>query len=426
MGLFSLFRKHKPVVDEDEAYARLAADSELQRQDDEAQWMLQRDIARATVLKIDAIEAAMTADMFDEPAFRRPPRPPAPASAVEAADGAPTELLDDDDIPAEAAEAESAPAVEEAAILHANGQSDEACRLLAAAVAVRPAADRTAWWMLFDLYMVLGRQEAFESLSIDYASTFETSPPPWNAALAPGGEAYSGVTPTAALGGVLDGAAAAQVERLRAAAGGAAALRLDFSRIAAVEPAGCALLYEALRAIPPQCELILVGAEALLAQVRAIIDVGRRDGGEAPWLLALELLRLLNEEKAFEETSMDYCVTFEVSPPPFTPPGKVGSAPRQPAAPAGDRYLLPRTISGNDEATWSAIRAHADGSPALVFDCSRLARIDYAAAGHLLALLQQLAGPGRRIELRELNHLVAALLRLLGMGGVARLFPYRY
>ncbi|WBS03333.1 STAS domain-containing protein [Pseudoduganella sp. SL102] len=436
MGLFSLFRKDKPAVeeDEDEAYARLAANSELQRREDDSQSSLQmqrqldlqRDIARATVLKIDAIEAAMAADMFDEPAFRRPPRRAAPPAEGSPPDEAVTELLEDDDIPVEAAAAESAPVVEEAAILYANGEADEACRLLAAAVHGGPASDRTAWWMLFDLYAVLGRQEAFDSLSIDYASTFETSPPPWNPALADDTATYSGVTPTATLAGVLDAATSAQIAHLRRAAEGAAVLRLDFSRVTAVEPDGCALLHDTLREVQQGRELILGGAEELLRLVRAMVDVGRRDDGAAPWLLLLELLRLLNREKEFEEAAMDYCVTFEVSPPPFTPPGKVASTPRQLAAPAGDRYLLPRLIEGNATEVWSAIRDHAERGPALVFDCSRLARIDYTAAGHLLALLQQLAGPERRIEFRELNHMVAALARLLGYGSVARLLPHRY
>ena len=447
MGLFSLFRKEKPIVDEDEAYARLAADSELQRPGDgtpldlqqRLQLHLQRDLARATVLKIDAIEAEMTADMFDEPAFRRPPRaspsPPPAAAPAQAAgdtpldDGAPTELLEEDDTPADAVAAESAPVAEEAAILYANGQLDEACRLLAGAVAGQAGADRTAWWMLFDLYTVLGRQEAFDSLSIDYASTFETSPPSWNPVPADDGIAAfqaGRVVPTAALTGVLDAGATAQIAHLAAVAEGAAVLRVDFSRVTGVEPEGCALLYKALQGVQQDRELILSGAEELLVRVRGIVDIGRRDEGEAPWLLMLELLRMANREKDFEEASMDYCVTFEVSPPPFTPPGKVASTPRQAAAPVADRYLLPHTIEGNAEKVWSGIRAHAESGTALVFDCSRLARIDYAAAGHLLALLQQLATPERRIEFRELNHLVSTLLRLLGHGGTVRLFPHRY
>ncbi|TWI46153.1 ABC-type transporter Mla MlaB component [Pseudoduganella flava] len=436
MGLFSLFRKGKldDIVDEDEAYARLAADSELLRQPDQSQLDLQRDIARATVLKIDAIEAAMAADIFadPEPAFRRPPRPrpahPAPddGATLPLLDEAVTELQGDDETPAEAAAAERAPAVEEAAILYADGRVDDACALLAGAIASQPRGDRTIWWMLFDLYQLTNRAEAFDSLSIDYASTFETSPPSWNGALAEEAGAYTGVTPTATLAGVLDASAAPQIARFGDIAQGAAVLRLDFSRVTAVEPEGCALLVDALRIVQRGRELMLVGAGELLAQVKGIVDVGRRDEGEAPWLLLLELLRLLNREKEFEEASMDYCVTFEVSPPPFTPPGKVASTPRQLAAPAADRYLLPRQMTGDAGDVLAGIRAYADASPALVLDCSRLARMDYGAAGQLLALLTELAADGRRIEFRELNHLTAALLRLLDFGAVARLFPHRY
>ncbi|TWI63105.1 STAS domain-containing protein [Pseudoduganella lurida] len=426
MGLFSLFRKTSSSdnVDADEAYARLAANSEGLRPDPTA-LDRQRDLARATVLKIDAIEAAMAADIFNEPepAFRRPPRQARVPADDELPDTAVTELLDDDETPAEAAAAERAPLVEEAAILYANGQSEAAGELLAAGMA-DAGADRTAWWMLFDLYQAGNQQGAFDSLSIDYASTFETSPPPWNPAQAEEAHAYSGITPTAAIAGVLDHRAAAQVARIRELADAGPVLRLDFSRITAVEPDGCILLLEALRGVPAGHELILAGADELLALVRGLLDVGRRDEGEAPWLLWLELLRLLNREKAFEEASMDYCVTFEVSPPPFVAPGRVASAPRQAAAPAADRYLLPRTIEGSTAAVFAAIRDYAAQPGALVFDCSRLARIDFAAAGQLGTLLRELATDGRRVEFRGLNHLVAALLRLQGVP--ARLFPHRY
>jgi hypothetical protein len=64
-------------------------------------------------------------------------------------------------------------------------------------------------------------------------------------------------------------------------------------------------------------DLMLVGAQSLTDKIRAILQVGRRDETEAPWLLLLEILQLLHFEKAFEEASMDYCITFEVSPPSF-------------------------------------------------------------------------------------------------------------
>jgi ABC-type transporter Mla MlaB component len=319
--------------------------------------------------------------------------------------------------------------VEEAALLYAGGDSGAARQLLAVAVAddVRATGtrDRTAWWMLFDLFHVLGEQEAFDDLAIDYASTFETSPPMWQPPPA-GTDGYSGVAPTVQFSGVLDERARLQAERLRAAAE-APVLRVDFSRVQAVTPAGCAPVLDALRAVPPQRELQLAGAEEVVAQLRALLDVGRRDEGEAPWLLLLELLRLLNREKAFEETAMDYCVTFEISPPQFVAPGNVASTPRQASAPAADRYLLPQVIEGDSAPLLAAIRAYAGQGTTLVFDCSHLVRIDLTAGGQLLGCLRELAQAGQRhLELRELNHLVAAVLRLLGFADVARLFPHRY
>src|SRR5262249_17648414 len=154
-----------------------------------------------------------------------------------------------------------------------------------------------------------------------------------------------------------------------------------------------------------QRELIVAAAPELSSQIRAILEVGRRDEGEAPWLLHLELLRLQNREKDFEEASMDYCVTFEVSPPPFVAPSNVPNATKQAAAASSDRFMLPQLIDGDLTALLAAISGYADQYPALVFDCSRLARIEFGTAGQLLARLKELAEDGRRIEFREVNHL---------------------
>ncbi len=169
----------------------------------------------------------------------------------------------------------------------------------------------------------------------------------------------------------------------------------------------------------------MVAAAELAGRVRAILQVGRRDEGEACWLLLLELLQLLRREKEFEEASMDYCVTFEVSPPPYVAPERVATPARQPAGAAGDRFMLPALIDGG-AALLDAIDAYAAREGALVFDCSRLARIEFGAAGQLLARLQRLAGDGKAIEFRDLNHLVAALLRLLAFCDIARLYPHKY
>ena len=465
MGLFSLFKKGKPdaaAPDGDDDAARLAANSEVQRAAANSQ--LQRDIARATALKIDAIEAAMEADIFNtpEPAWgSRPQRPglSTAAAAQQAADGpdtlplldaSTTQLLADDEIAAPVAADATAPVVEESAILYANGQAAIAGQMLNGALAEAAASgqgaqqDRTVWWLLFDLYQAQGQQDLFDNLSIDYASTFETSPPAWRGAAAglasgiggaaaadshDGAAGYTGVTPALAFGPALDGSAAAVLARLPAL-DGVAPLRLDLSRVASADAEGCALLLSALQSLQKQGrELIVVAAAELAALLQSGLAVGRREDGEAPWLLLLELLQLLNREKDFEESSMDYCVTFEVSPPPYAPPARrqVATAARRAApAAASDRFMLPPVVDANCGALLDAVGAYAEQYPALIFDCSRLARLDYGAANQLLARLQQLAPDGRRVEFREVNHLVAALLRLLGYAGLARIFAHKY
>ena len=454
MGLFSRFRKNDTRPDDPEALrlqreqdaadaARLIANSETER-------LRQREIARATTMKIDAIEAAMASDIFNtpEPAWGSGPR--RNARAPSAADGTPpptlalldqptTELLSEEELPEAAVAAQTAPIVEEIAILYANDQSELAQQMLADGVAAGGTdskQDRTLWWMLFDLYQVTGQQALFDNLSIDYASTFETSPPAWHgplAALDAAGDDWAGVTPTETFAGVLDQHIAPQLQRLHQLAEGNPVLRLEFGAITAVEAAGCALLLATLHSLQAQQrELILIGAAALAAQIRAGIAIGRRDDTEAPWLLLLELLQLLNREKEFEEIGMDYCVTFEVSPPSFAAPIKVANKAAGAAAlyapSSPDRYMLPPVMENQLGPLLPSILSYAEQYQTLVFDCSRLVRIDYACANQLHAMLIGLAGAGggRKVEFRDLNHLVAALLRLLGYTGVARIHPHKY
>ena len=454
MGLFSFLKKNsdappakaaartRPVNSNPDTVA--GSPTTRMRLDTEAERERQREIARATAAKIDEIELEMASDIFDDDAWGQPRRAPAVAS------GAPSALADPDtdgllgpesavDM---AAAPSSAPAVEEAAILYANGQRDAAEQALRAVLAAArgPGKDRMPWWMLFDLYQADAREDAFDSIAIDYASHFETSPPTYRPLIGAAGAgqagktAFSGVTPTASLNGRLDATAAVQLARLQAAAS-AAPVRLDFGAVASATPEGCAVLLDALQALRRAGrELVLVGAEHLVGVLRPMLVIGEGAAGQAPWLLLLELLLLLNREKDFEETAMDYCVTFEVSPPSFETPARtalsVSAGARPGTAVEGDRFLLPGSIEGNVTPLLEAIAAYAAERDALVLDCLRLTRIDYAAAAVLVTRLRMLAGadgePGRTIELRDLNHLIAALLRLLGAAEPLRLYTHRY
>ena len=442
MGIFSsIFKKKAEDNDAEAPDSRLRA-GEPSRLMSDAERARQRELARATAAKIDAIESAMANDIFNtpEPAWGSGPRRPRTNAQLAAAQDeagagtlpmlelATTELLADDDVPAAPAQPQTAPVIEEIAIMYANDQLAVAEHMLQDSLPELGKHDRAVWWMLFDLYQVSDRQDAFENLAIDYASQFETSPPTWTPLLPAGtpAQGYAGVTPTESFAGVLDAACAAQTARLLELAGQHPVLRLELARVSAVTDAGCALLKDALIALRRrERELIVAGAAELAELLRGHTLIGQRDASEEPWLLLLELLQLMNREKDFEEMAMDYCVTYEVSPPQFVAPLKVATAPSVSTPAVSERFLLPPLVEGERGALWDTIDAYLASAPVVLFDCARLARIDYAAASALLVRLRPLADT-KKIELRDLNHLAAALLKLLGYHEVARLFPHKY
>jgi ABC-type transporter Mla MlaB component len=442
LGIFSFLKKKNAAPDAAAANSRLrTGEPSRLGLDNEAERARQREIARATAAKIDAIESAMAFDIFNEPepawgsTARRPARTNAQIEAeARGADTLPvlelatTELLADDAVPDAAAAPQTAPVIEEIAIMFANGQLQVAEQMLADSLADVGQRDRTVWWMLFDLYQGSGQQDAFDNIAIDYASRFETSPPAWNPLPHAGSDkTFTGVTPTESFGPLLDAAIAPQLQRLLELAATSPATRLEFGRVQAVTPDGCARLLAALSLLRGGGrELIVAGAAELADTVRATIAIGQRDASEAPWLLLLELLQLMNREKDFEETAMDYCVTYELSPPSFEAPANVANAASARAPSRSDRFMLPALIDGGAGPLFDAIDAYAGQVQPLVLDCSRLARIDYNAAGALLKRLRALAAAGKIIELRDVNHLVAALFRLMGYAEVTRLFPHKY
>ena len=429
MGLFSFLKKKSDTPVEDASTALFVADTRLRagepsRLDSEAERERQRAIARATAAKIDEIELEMTSAIFDdEPAWGSAARRPAAAAAA-----VPAPEAGADELPDAAAVPATAPAVEEGAILYANGQAAAAESLLRDSLPDFGRNQRLPWWMLFDLYQATGQESQFESIAIDYASHFETSPPAWQPPPpAQDVPQLTGVAVTESIGPLLDSGIAPRLQRLLAA--DAPLVRVDVGAVRSADAQGCALLLKALQSLRKEGrELVLAGADTLMATLRPMLAVGDRSSGEAPWLLLLELLLLSNREKDFEESAMDYCVTFEVSPPSFETLTHVSTA--APAPMTGDRFLLPPLALGDCSALFDAIDAYAEGREVLVLDCSRLARMDYACATALQGRLRVHTEQQRRVELRDLNHLVAALLRLLGythgVGGSIRLYPHRY
>jgi anti-anti-sigma regulatory factor len=388
-----------------------------------------------TAKKIDAIESEMSSEFTPSSLLTGNSQTPSAATPQHTLPDLTnsTDLLLGAEVKGLALEAgspEAAPILEEAAILFANEQDGVAEHMLRTAIADSSDSDSAragvhdAWLMLFDLYQASGKQLEFEHLAMDYARRFETSPPAWRQSTPPAA-AGRGTLPSVAFAGKLDAGIIKLLERVQKLADQYPALRLEFGRVTEVAPVGCGLLLRTLKKLQNH-DVSITGANELAARIRAILEVGRRDETEAPWLLLLEILRLQNREHEFEETSIDYCITFEVSPPPFVAPrnrGGVAQEEATDAAPAGNGYPMPAVVDSRTDQLLAAIAQHAALHDPLVLDCSRLDRVDFSAAGQLMMGLAPLARNGRTIELHQVNRLVMALFSMIGMSEIARMLP---
>jgi anti-anti-sigma regulatory factor len=421
-----------------------------------------REVARATAAKIDEIESQMIVRSGDDSRSPRPGATQAPpagsvtpptnplspaadpvgsagrATAAVAPFGLNSLAVVAEMQPMEIGGASLPPAFEEAAVLYSNGQTDAAESVLQQAI-LEPLAGnfaRQSWSMLFDLYHLTGNRSAFDTLAIDFSRRFETSPPTWDDTVA---VAAGGATPNApgsaaavALPAVLDAQAARQLDQLKRFSQRNRAITLDLSPVRSVDPDGASLLQQTLTDFAKtQSELTIAGADALLAVVSRTTENGRRDDSDACWLLQLELLRVLGRESVFEDLSIDYCVTYEVSPPPWEPmpasvrlAGSRGSATHAPvAAPnyevSAEAFVLTGSIEGRAQATLAALRSYAADRAEINVDCRGLRRLDFVAAGELLNEIVALRSGGKYLVFKDLNQLVAALLAVMGIPDMA-------
>ena len=323
------------------------------------------------------------------------------------------------------------PAVEEAAILYANGQDLPAVAVLSDAV--QDDRDNETWLMLLELFQSLGKRNEFENLAIDYAVKFETSAPAWSDE-----QTHKPATKKAepaqraaiVFKGALDARIIPQLEKLKALASHNHVLYLEFDQVTSVDAAGAELILRVFAAFQKSNhEVAIRGAGQLTERLQAAIEVGRRDSSNAVWMLLLEIYRILGRQAAFEETSIDYCVTYEVSPPSWEPASPkyrvedqaVAVVPAQAAQPHDERALPPDTIAlsgellGRSEGDLQRLTAFATDHERIVIDCAKLARVDFTAAGLLLNWAVGMRGARKDIAFSHVGHLVAALFVVMGL-----------
>ena len=416
---------------------------------------LARSLAMATAAKIDAIESEMSQDFLrprgsplrdnlaansvltepvstEQPAFEEEPEqvlsphpaPPPSAEGEEPFD--PGEHATTYGIEAiELGSYDSASALDETAILFANGQDQAAESVLRTAIETDTmgAATERGWLMLFEFLQQRGDKAGFERLTMQYALRFEHSAPGWSDYEPTGGRADPKTdSPVVKLPSMVGANIVKPLEHLKALAMTNATLTLDVSGVRTVDSVGAELLLRVFNAFKRSShELIVLGVEQLLNPLRSAVEPGRRDTSDACWMLLLDVQRLLNRQVDFEEAGIQYCITYEVSPPSWeaAAPNIKTRASAEAVPSAVDPLDWRGDIIGDGEPLFGRLLASARSQPRLLIECRHLRRMGFSAASALLGHVIKLQQLGTTVEFRNVNALVGALLQLLGISAVA-------
>ncbi|WPB56241.1 STAS domain-containing protein [Xylophilus sp. GOD-11R] len=347
------------------------------------------------------------------------------------------------------------PQLEEAAIEFANGDA------MAAQLHIRHLIDSPAstegaslleyWFALFDLYRALGRREAFEASAIEYAERFGRSPPAWVSlapdALPPAEGLVEGTGDFHWHSPALVGAHAVSLLTTGAATA-PGAWWLDWSGLEGFEYDAVAPLLEAFHAWSlAEVHLCFEGSDRLLAALESRTLTGAADAEADWWRLRMEALRLMGRIDDYEEAALDYCITYEVSPPAWQEPRCICQVLQGGMQPAFDHASvafadddapqpppLPELVGeiGSDIASVLArvgearerqlLMAPMDRDELLAIDCSRLVRLDFVAAGSVLGWAAARHAEGLAVEFRHLHRLAGIFFNVTGINEYARVY----
>lgn len=355
------------------------------------------------------------------------------------------------------------PELDEAVISFANAdfaQCEESLRRITGTNGAREQHAET-WLVLFDLYRATGQQQSFESLAVEYAQQFGWSAPQWYSLPKLVADAQA-VEPDFSTAGAARGSsevgwlAPAQLDIEAVARLRSQTLQMplpwvfDWHQLQRIDAEAAMQLSGLFRIWSGQAiELRWIGGERLFTVLQEAAPTGVRDADPAFWLTRLDALRLANRPDQFDEAAIDYCVTYEVSPPSWEATrcrvhiGGSGLSTRQPdlslvsGAFTGfmESSLLDEGATGSIEvahvelsgqligdigATLAKLQSETNDAPLISVSCSRLIRVDFIAAGDLLNWVLSKRGQGRAVQFVETHRLLALFFGAMGINEHAK------
>jgi len=358
------------------------------------------------------------------------------------------------------------PEVEEAAIRFANGDDAGAEQgLLETLADGSPKANHVGDWLaLFDLYRATGQLAPFESRAVDFVNRFHRSAPQWydmpeavaRLASATGkpGAAPAGAQLRAAWTSEheLDAHAVGTLQNLLARA--KQPWVIDWSPLESIDlKAARALLGIFTLWGDQDAELRFMGAHVLRDRLKEVTPSGRRDVEQVWWELRLAALRVMNRPDEFELAALDFCVTYELSPPGWERPRcRYQSLTPDVGADAGHSILgesmmeavsstltgestmdgphsdvshlglveLSGEIRGDPQPILEALEARLAGADVFIISCRNLVRVDFSAAGTLLNWVADHRAQGRLVQFVDVHRLVSAFFHVIGITEAAK------
>ena len=355
------------------------------------------------------------------------------------------------------------PELDEAVIAFANAdftQCEDVLGKMTSATGAR-AQHAETWLVLFDLYRATGQQQRFESLALDYAQQFGWSAPQWYSlpklvADAAAEEPMLASTETTQGGGSEIGWICPAhldidaVARLRSQT-----LQLplpwvfDWGQLERIDAEAAMQLSMLFRLWGGQAiEMRWLAGDRLFGALHDAAPTGVRDADPAFWLTRLDALRLANRADQFDEAAIDYCVTYEVSPPSWEPTrckvtvSDLGLSTRTPAlsmvsevstsfmesGPIDDgvdgiemaHVELSGQLVGDIASTLAKLNHELGSAPVVSVSCARLIRVDFIAAGDLLNWVLSKRTESRSVHFVDTHRLIALFFGAMGINEHAR------
>ncbi|HVJ59957.1 MAG TPA: STAS domain-containing protein [Burkholderiaceae bacterium] len=346
------------------------------------------------------------------------------------------------------------PELDEAVIAFANADFEQCEQALTALTHGGSRAEHAETWLvLFDLYRATGQQHKFEGLALEYAQQFGWSAPQWFSLpklVAEAAQSDKPRTQRVAAGEIgwicpetLDTEA---VARLRSVT-----LQLplpwvfDWSALRSIDPEAATHLSELFRQWSTEVlDMRWLSGERFLGVLADGTPTGVKDVDPAFWVLRLDALRLANRPDAFDEAAIDYCVTYEVSPPSWERAKcqvRIGgsglstqSPPLSQVSEVATSYVestiedqpganhvqvaavdLSGQLVGDISATLTPLDGQLGSAALVTVSCQRLIRVDFVAAGDLLNWVLAKRGENRSVTFADAHRLVALFFGAMGI-----------